>query len=243
MWWPLMQSAITESDKQALINFISTSDRYTCGPKVKEFEDAWSKWLGCKHSLFVTSGSGANFLLLASIKEKYQIPDGSKVLVPACTWVTNVAPVFQLGLEPVFCDVDLETYSFDMDTLPEEDVRIVFITHLLGLNSPVEQLKKKYPNAIFLEDICESHGVKAPNGMKRGSTGLGATFSFYYGHHMTTIEGGMICTDNEDLYELMKIKRSHGMARLLSPHLYKEAIENNPDIDPSISISHRWIQL
>ena len=233
MWWPLMQSAITESDKQALINFISTSDRYTCGPKVKEFEDAWSKWLGCKHSLFVTSGSGANFLLLASIKEKYQIPDGSKVLVPACTWVTNVAPVFQLGLEPVFCDVDLETYSFDMDTLPEEDVRIVFITHLLGLNSPVEQLKKKYPNAIFLEDICESHGVKAPNGMKRGSTGLGATFSFYYGHHMTTIEGGMICTDNEDLYELMKIKRSHGMARLLSPHLYKEAIENNPDIDPS----------
>ena len=233
MWWPLMQSAITESDKQALINFISTSDRYTCGPKVKEFEDAWSKWLGCKHSLFVTSGSGANFLLLASIKEKYQIPDGSKVLVPACTWVTNVAPVFQLGLEPVFCDVDLETYSFDMDTLPEEDVRIVFITHLLGLNSPVEQLKKKYPNAIFLEDICESHGVKAPNGMKRGSTGLGSTFSFYYGHHMTTIEGGMICTDNEDLYELMKIKRSHGMARLLSPRLYKEAIENNPDIDPA----------
>ena len=62
MWWPLMQSAITESDKQALINFISTSDRYTCGPKVKEFEDAWSKWLGCKHSLFVTSGSGANFI-------------------------------------------------------------------------------------------------------------------------------------------------------------------------------------
>ena len=233
MWLPLMQSAITESDKQALINFISTSDRYTCGPKVKEFEDAWSKWLGCKHSLFVTSGSGANFLLLASIKEKYQIPDGSKVLVPACTWVTNVAPVFQLGLEPVFCDVDLETYSFDMDTLPEEDVRIVFITHLLGLNSPVEQLKKKYPNAIFLEDICESHGVKAPNGMKRGSTSLGATFSFYYGHHMTTIEGGMICTDNEDLYELMKIKRSHGMARLLSPRLYKEAIENNPDIDPA----------
>ena len=233
MWWPLMQSAITESDKQGLINFISTSDRYTCGPKVKEFEDAWSKWLGCKHSLFVTSGSGANFLLLASIKEKYQIPNGSKVLVPACTWVTNVAPVFQLGLEPVFCDVDLETYSFDMDTLPEEDIRIVFITHLLGLNSPVEQLKKKYPNAIFLEDICESHGVKAHNGMKRGSTGLGATFSFYYGHHMTTIEGGMICTDNEDLYELMKIKRSHGMARLLSPHLYKEAIENHPDIDPA----------
>ena len=232
MWWPLMQSAITESDKQALIDFISTSDRYTCGPKVKQFEDAWSKWLGCQHSLFVTSGSAANLLLMASVKELYKIPDGSKVLVPACTWVTNVSPVFQVGLEPVFCDVDLDRYSFDMDALPEEDIRIVFITHLLGLNAPVEKLKKKYPNAIFLEDICESHGVKAPNGMKRGSTGLGGTFSFYYGHHMTTIEGGMVCTDSEELYELMKIKRSHGMARLLSPPLYEEAIKKYPNIDP-----------
>jgi CDP-6-deoxy-D-xylo-4-hexulose-3-dehydrase len=227
-----MQSAITESDKQALIDFISTCDRYTCGPKVKQFEDAWSKWLGCQHSLFVTSGSAANLLLMASVKEMYKIPDGSKVLVPACTWVTNVSPVFQVGLEPVFCDVDLDRYSFDMDALPEEDIRIVFITHLLGLNAPVEKLKKKYPNAIFLEDICESHGVKAPNGMKRGSTGLGGTFSFYYGHHMTTIEGGMISTDSEDLYELMKIKRSHGMARLLSPPLYEEAIKKYPNIDP-----------
>ena len=232
MWWPLMQSAITDTDKQALISFISTSDRYTCGPKVKEFEDAWSKWLGCQHSLFVTSGSSANLLLMAAVKELYKIPNGSKVLVPACTWVTNVSPVFQVGLEPVFCDVDLDRYSFDMDALPEEDIRVVFITHLLGLNAPVEKLKKKYPNAIFLEDICESHGVKAPNGMKRGSTGLGGTFSFYYGHHMTTIEGGMICTDSDDLYELMKIKRSHGMARLLSPHLYEEAINKYPNIDP-----------
>jgi len=233
MWWPLMQTTITDSDKEALVDFIQSCDRYTCGPKVKQFEDEWSKWLGCKHSLYVTSGSGANFLLLASVKELFKIPDGSKVLVPACTWVTNVAPVFQLGMEPVFCDVDLETYSFDINTLPDEDIKIVFITHLLGLNSPVEKLKEKYPNAIFLEDICESHGVKGPDGMRRGSTGLGSTFSFYYGHHMTTIEGGMICTDNEELYELMKIKRSHGMARLLSPHLYQEAIKKHPQIDPS----------
>ena len=233
MWWPLMDTAITESDKKSLIDFISSTDRYTCGKKVKEFEDAWSKWLDCKYSLYVTSGSTANLLLMSAVKELYEIPDGSKVLVPACTWVTNVSPVFQLGLEPVFCDVDLERYSFDLDTLPEEDIKIVFITHLLGLNSPVEALKKKYPNAIFIEDICESHGVKAPNGMKRGSTSTGSTFSFYYGHHMTTIEGGIISTDNELLYELMKIKRSHGMARLLSPKYYDEAIKKHPNIDPS----------
>jgi len=233
MWWPLMQTAITESDKKTLVDFIYSSDRYTCGNMVKEFEDAWSAWLGCKYSLYVTSGSTANFLLMSAVKELYEIPDGSKVLVPACTWVTNVSPVFQVGLEPVFCDVELERYSFDINTLPEEDIRIVFVTHLLGLNSPIEALKKRYPNAIFIEDICESHGVKAPNGMKRGSTGTGSTFSFYYGHHMTTIEGGIISTDNELLYELMKIKRSHGMARLLSPKYYDEAIERHPNIDPS----------
>ena len=233
MWWPLMQTAITDADKKAMIDFIQSSDRYTCGNMVKEFEDAWSEWLGCKYSLYVTSGSTANLLLMAAVKELYDIPNGSKVLVPACTWVTNVAPVFQVGLEPVFCDVDLERYSFDIDSLPNEDIKIVFVTHLLGLNAPLEKLKERYPNAIFLEDICESHGVKGPDGKKRGSSGTGSTFSFYYGHHMTTIEGGIISTDNELLYELMKIKRSHGMARLLSPKYYEEAINKHPKIDPS----------
>jgi CDP-6-deoxy-D-xylo-4-hexulose-3-dehydrase len=233
MWWPLMNSAITNEDKKALTTFINNSDRYTCGDMVKKFEDAWSQWLGCKYSLYVTSGSSANLLLLASIKEFFDIPDGSKVLVPACTWVTNVSPVFQVGLEPVFCDVDLETYSFDMNNLPNDDIKIVFVTHLLGLNSPMEKLKETYPNAIFIEDICESHGVKGPDGKKRGSVGIGSTFSFYYGHHMTTIEGGIISTDNERLYGLMKMKRSHGMAKFLEPKYYEEAIKNNPTIDPS----------
>ena len=233
MWWPLMQTAITETDKKALIDFINSSERYTCGNMVRQFEDEWSQWLGCKYSLYVTSGSTANLLLMAAVKEMYNIPNGSKVLVPACTWVTNVSPVFQVGLEPVFCDVNLENYSFDVDNLPDEDIKIVFVTHLLGLNSPIDKLKDKYPDAIFLEDICESHGVKRPDGMKCGSTGIGSTFSFYYGHHMTTVEGGMISTDNELLYELMKIKRSHGMARLLSPQFYEEAVQKHPNIDPS----------
>jgi CDP-6-deoxy-D-xylo-4-hexulose-3-dehydrase len=227
-----MQTAITESDKKSLIDFISSSDRYTCGTKVKQFEDAWSTWLGCKHSVYVTSGSTANLLLLASVKELYNIPNGSKVLVPACTWVTNVSPVFQVGLEPVFCDVDLKRYSFDLDNLPDEDIRIVFVTHLLGLNAPIEKLKEKYPNAIFLEDICESHGVVGPDGIKRGASGLGSTFSFYYGHHMTTIEGGIISTNDSNLYELMLLKRSHGMARHLLPENYDKTIAKYPDINP-----------
>ena len=226
-----MNNAITRGDKDTLIDFINGTDMYTNGKKVAEFENAWSEWLGCKHSLFVSSGSTANTLLLAAVKELFNIPDGSKVLVPACTWVTNVSPVFQLGLEPVFVDIDLKTYSFDISKLPEEDIKIVFITHLLGLSAPVEALKEKYPNAIFLEDTCESHGVKGPDGVKRGC-GTGSTFSFYYGHHMTTIEGGMVCTDDENLYELMRVKRSHGMARNLSPKNYDANIKLFPGINP-----------
>ena len=229
--WKLMDCAITQSDKLKLIEFISSSDMYTCGKKVEEFENKWSEWLGCKHSLFVTSGSTANLLLLASIKEFYNIPNGSKVLVPACTWVTNVSPVFQNGLEPVFCDINLDNYSFDTNHLPDDDIKIVFITHLLGLNAPMEKLKNKYPTAIFIEDICESHGITDEYGKKRGH-GTGSTFSFYYGHHMTTIEGGMISTDNVELYQLMKLKRSHGMARHLLPENYEKTVSKYPNIDP-----------
>ena len=229
--WKLMDCAITQSDKLKLIEFISSSDMYTCGKKVEEFENKWSEWLGCKHSLFVTSGSTANLLLLASIKEFYNIPNGSKVLVPACTWVTNVSPVFQNGLEPVFCDINLDNYSFDINNLPDDDIKIVFITHLLGLNAPMQELKNKYPDAIFIEDICESHGITDEYGKKRGY-GTGSTFSFYYGHHMTTIEGGMISTDNTELYQLMKLKRSHGMARHLLPENYEKTISEYPNIDP-----------
>ena len=229
--WRLMDCAITQSDKLKLIEFISSSDMYTCGKKVEEFENKWSEWLGCKHSLFVTSGSTANLLLLASIKEFYNIPNGYKVLVPACTWVTNVSPVFQNGLEPVFCDINLDNYSFDTDNLPDDDIKIVFITHLLGLNAPMEKLKNKYQDAIFIEDICESHGITDEYGKKRGY-GTGSTFSFYYGHHMTTIEGGMISTDNAELYQLMKLKRSHGMARHLLSENYEKTVSKYPNIDP-----------
>jgi CDP-6-deoxy-D-xylo-4-hexulose-3-dehydrase len=198
-----------------------------------EFENVWSKWLDCKYSLYVSSGSTANFLLVDAVKELYNIPNGSKVLLPACTWVTNVSPILQLGLDPIFCDISLEHFSFDIEKLPkDEDIKIVFITHLLGINAPVEKLKVSFPNAIFIEDICESHGVTDDFGIKRGSTSSeGSTFSFYYGHHMTTIEGGMVSTNNKKLYELMKLKRSHGLARELPSIEFTKAKEKYPDID------------
>jgi CDP-6-deoxy-D-xylo-4-hexulose-3-dehydrase len=147
--------------------------------------------------------------------------------------VTNVAPILQLGLKPVFCDISLEHFSFDINNLPKDsDIKLVFVTHLLGLNAPVERLKERYPNAIFIEDICESHGVTDDLGVRRGSTSSeGGTFSFYYGHHMTTIEGGMVSTNNKELYDLMKLKRSHGLARELPTPEYINAQKKYPEID------------
>ena len=236
MFWPLMKNCITEEDKKEMIDFISTADRFTNGPKVREFEAAWSSWLGCKHSLFVSSGSTANLLLVAAIKEKHNLQEGDKVLVPAMTWVTNVSPIIQLGLQPVFCDVDENNFSFDLTHLEDlankhPDIKVAFVSHLFGIPADIDAYKNLLPNAVFIEDVCESHGAEY-KGKKAGTLSEGSTFSFYFGHHMTTIEGGFVCTDDEELFNLMKMKRSHGMAREASTQKYEEYKKQFPDVHP-----------
>lgn len=234
--WPLMKDCITEQDKIAMIDFIKSTSRFTNGPKVKKFEEDWSKWLGCKYSLFVSSGSTANFLLLAAIKEKYKLKNGDKVLVPMMTWVTNISPVIQLGLEPIFCDIDSSHFSFNIEHAKKiasqhTDIKVVFVSHLFGFMAPIEKYMEIFPNAIFLEDVCESHGANS-SGKKAGTFGEGSTFSSYFGHHMTTVEGGFVCTDDYDLYNLMKMKRSHGMARESVSEQYALYKKQYPEIHP-----------
>ena len=219
--WSLMQDTMTLGDRTKLAHFIMTADRFTQGAKVEQFEKAWSEWLNNVdplYSLFVTSGSTANFLLLDSVRDMFfKGKKNIKVLLPACTWVTNINPVMQLGMTPIFCDVNLYNYSFDLDNAKaiaeKHDIDIVFTTHLLGLPAYSWDIKQLFPNAIFLDDVCESHGARNDVCEKIGSNSIGATFSFYYGHHMSTIEGGMITTTSHALYNLMRMKRSHGMSR------------------------------
>lgn len=221
MKWQLMENAVSFSDKLKLIKFILSSDKFTNGEKVRELEFAWNEWLGSKHSLFVSSGSTANFLLIASIKEKYNLKAGDKVLVPACTWMTNVAPIIQLGLTPIFCDVQFDDFSFDHEELEyiskkHKDIKLIFVTHLLGFASTSRDsrlLNILFPEAIIIDDVCESHGCIGFDGRKIGADSLGATFSTYFGHHLTSIEGGFVSTNDSTLYDLMKMKRSHGLAR------------------------------
>ena len=234
--WPLMKDCITAEDKTAMIEFIQNAGRFTNGPMVKKFEQEWSEWLGCKHSIYVSSGSTANTLLVTAMKERYNLKDGDKVVVPCMTWVTNISPVMQLGFEPIFCDIDSTTFSFDIDNLKQiakqhPDIKAVFVSHLFGIAADIDVYKEILPNAIFIEDVCESHGATY-KGKKCGTLSLGSTFSFYFGHHMTTIEGGFVCTNDDELYNIMKMKRSHGMAREALPQKYEQYQKDYPDIHP-----------
>jgi CDP-4-dehydro-6-deoxyglucose reductase, E1 len=234
--WPLMKDTITFRDRLKMAKFILTTSRLTNGPRVKKFEKEWSEWLGADHSLFVSSGSTANYLLLAAVKENYGLQDGDKVLVPACTWMTNVAPVIQLGLQPIFCDINLENFSFDIADLDyikdlHPDIKVVFVSHLLGFPGDNEIIESMFPNAYILDDVCESHGCLDLDFEKVGSNSIGSTFSFYFGHHMTTIEGGMVSTNSPSLYELMRMKRSHGLARESSPDRFDIYKNQYKDVD------------
>ena len=257
--WPLMKNSIGQKEKQAMIDFINGDNRFTNGDKVRDFEKQWADWVGTHYALFVNSGGSANLLLLDAIAEVYyentkrKWKDNKKpvVLVPACTWGTTIAPLIQLGYDIEYCDIDLETYSFckkQMKTIKDnKEIDIVWITHLLGSPSNIDRIKEFFPDAMILEDCCESHGATFKN-KKVGTFGEGSTFSFYFGHHMTAIEGGMVCTDNEFLYDIMRMKRSHGLAREASPFFFNKILKMFPHLDerflfPTVGYNLRNVEI
>ena len=235
--WPLMENTIGDKEKNELISFIKTSNRFTNGEKVLEFEKKWSQWQGCKYSVFVNSGSSANMLLLWALKEKYFKQENMVVLTPSCTWATNISSMIQLGIDFVVADNDLFNFGISTKSLIEaktkyEDINVIFVTHLLGSPNDMDLIKKYFPKALLIEDCCEAHGATYKE-VKVGNFGLASTFSFYYGHHLTTIEGGMICTNDDDLYNSLRIMRSHGMSRESLSAEFKEKVRaENPNIDP-----------
>tara|TARA_A100001015_G_scaffold321593_1_gene453255 strand:- start:2293 stop:3471 length:1179 start_codon:yes stop_codon:yes gene_type:complete len=233
---PLMENNIDDGDIEALQTFIKKNKNkiFTQSKKVSEFEKKWSKWLGVKYSIFVNSGSSANLLSMNLIKIFY---GKGEVIVPSLTWVSDIASVIQNGLEPKFVDINLNNLSMNDErviSLINKKTKAVFITHAQGFNGLSNRLlsvlKKK--KIALVEDVCESHGAKFKN-KKLGSYGLISNFSFYYAHHMTTIEGGMICTNNKNIYETAKILRSHGMLRESGNSQFeKKIINNNKQLSP-----------
>jgi len=231
---PLMSNNIVKEDIQCLIDFLSKSDRFTNGPIVRQFEQKWSEWLGVRHSLFVNSGSSANFMTMAGIAELY---GRGEIIIPAITWSSDISSVIMAGHIPVFTDVNLHNFAMSEEELLSkitEQTKAVFISHILGLNALTDKMIQtcKERNILLVEDVCESHGTKFKN-EKAGSIGQISNFSFYYAHHMSTIEGGMICTNDEDFYQQMRMYRSHGMLRESSDEGYKQKIyKEYPDLNP-----------
>ena len=214
---PLMSDNIDRVDVDCLIEFLQQDPlpRLTNGPKVIEFEKAWSEWLGVKYSVFVNSGTAANELSMLALKHLY--PEGGEIVIPPLAWVSDVNSVLFAGFNPVFVDINLNNLSFDLDKLEKsinENTRAIFVTHVLGLNALSDRLLKLCVDndLLLIEDVCESHGA-THNDIKLGSIGFASNFSFYFAHHMSTIEGGMVSTNNDYFYQLCRSLRSHGMVR------------------------------
>ena len=240
---PLMENNFTKSDIDQVIKLLKKKNVIlTQSTNVLKFEKAWSKWLGVKYSTFVNSGSSAN-LLSISILKILDKKNKQNVILPALTWSSDVASVIQNNLKPLFVDINLNNLSMNLEDAKKKinkNTLAVFITHAQGFNALTKNFitflkKKKIP---LIEDVCESHGALLEK-KKLGTFGLISNFSFYYAHHMSTIEGGMICTNDKNIYELARLLRSHGMARELSDKKAEiKIIKKNPKLSPKFIFMH-----
>ena len=230
-----MKNNISRADLDGVIDFLRHNDPVlTQSSQVKEFEGEWSAWLGVKHSVFVNSGSSANLLTIAALRERSGL---GEIVVPTLTWVSDIASVIQCGFKPVFVDIDRRTLGMDnaqvVRTITPQ-TKAVFLTHVLGYNALSQSLldeleARKIP---LIEDVCESYGATFDR-QKLGTFGLMSDFSFYYAHHLTTVEGGMISTNDSGLYETLRMLRSHGMVReSSSDELRRSYAERYPDLNP-----------
>ena len=234
MHWPLQENFLDTKTVNDLCYFIKSNNRLTQFTKVRNFEKNFSKWNGSKFSIFVNSGSSANLIMVQSCKEIFKWKNNDEIIVPSVTWPTTVTPVSQSGLKPIFVDVNLEDFSFDYDDLKKKitnKTKAIFVAHLIGFPANIKKIKQIIgkKKIVLLEDCCESQGAKI-NKKKVGNFGIAGSFSFYWGHHMSTIEGGMICTNNEKFYNLCLLKRSHGLARelpLKKQNFYKRKYSKN----------------
>ena len=236
MKFPLMRNNILREDLDAVIEHLKQDDPIlTHGPNVRAFEEEWSAWLGVKYSVFVNSGASANLLTMAILKILH--PDGGEVIVPPLTWISDVASVLQNGFTPVFVDIDPHSLAIDSNQVlakVNHKTRAVFLTHVQGFDGLTDQLVSELErkNIPLIEDVCESHGA-THNGQKLGSLGWISNFSFYYAHHMSTIEGGMVCTNDPKVYQQVRMLRSHGMVREANDPEVRAAYQQaNPELNP-----------
>lgn len=235
----LAKDTITQQELAALAEWLKRNPRLTKGELTVTFEQEWAKWLGTKYAVFTNSGSSANLLMFDALINSKRLKSRN-IVAPAVSWVTTVAPIIQLGLNPILCDADPANLGLNLnnfeDLLKKNEVSAAIVVHVLGVPNHMEEilsLCRKY-NVILLEDCCESPG-SLYDGKKVGTFGEMSSFSFYYGHHISTIEGGMVCVNDEELLSIVLSIRSHGWSRDL-PANTRAQLEEKYSIEPFESL-------
>ena len=242
MKYPLMRNNILREDLDAVIEHLKQDDPIlTHGANVRAFEAEWSQWLGVKFSVLLNSGASANLLSMAILRIRH--PDGGEVIVPPLTWISDIASVLQNGFTPVFVDIDPRSLAMNPEQVIaklSDRTRAVFLTHVQGFDGLTDGLLAELERrgVPLIEDVAEAHGA-THNGRNAGCFGWISNFSFYYAHHMSTIEGGMICTDDEVVYQQARMLRSHGMVREANdPKVRAEFQRQNPELNPDFIFAY-----
>ena len=224
----LVSDTIDKNDIKNLVNWLSQDEipRLTKGDITIEFEEKWSNKIGVEHTTYVNSGSSAILLALAALKESGKLKN-NKIIIPALSWLTDVSSPMQLGMEVILCDCNLDDLSIDINHLKqlikEEDPSSLILVSVLGLVPNMSEIVSicEDNNIMLIEDVCESMGSKFED-RYLGTFGVVSLFSLYYGHHLSTIEGGLICTNDTELNDIIVSMRSHGWDRDWSKERQKE---------------------
>ena len=220
MEYKLATSSWNDLEIKAIQDVIK-SDKFSMGPKVAEFEKQFAQYFGSKYAVMCSSGSTANLLMIASLffSKKPKLKGGDEIIVPAVSWSTTYFPLQQYGLKLKFVDIDLETLNYNLDDLESavsNKTKAIMVVNLLGNSNDFNKIKSIIENKdiVFIEDNCESMGAKFDDKFC-GTYGLMGTFSTFFSHHMATMEGGMVLTDDEEFYHVLLCLRAHGWTRNL----------------------------
>lgn len=218
MKYELASSTWNEEEKQAILEVIN-SNIYTMGKNVKEFEERFADYFGMKYAVMANSGSSANLIAVASLfyKKENPLKNGDEVIVPCISWATTFHPLQQYGLKLKFVDINLHTLNYDVEELRKavsKDTRMIVAVSILGNPCQFDEITRlcKENNIILFEDNCESMGARF-NGRYTGTFGLVNTFSTFFSHHISTMEGGLVLTNDKEIYNLLKSTRNHGWTR------------------------------
>jgi len=230
--YPLAKETINGEDIDALCDWLKSYPRLTKGAVTVEVEAKWANYIGTKHAVFNNSGSSANLLMIYAALMTGRIKN-KKIVVPSVGWVTTIAPAIQFGLEPIMVGADPDTFGIDLDQLEavcerERPDAVIFV-QVLGVPHYKERLlklKEKY-GFCLLEDACAALGAAYGDGSMVGTVGDMSSFSFYFGHQLSTIEGGMVNTDDKELYDALLMLRSHGWAKDLDQAAYDTLIRDH----------------